>query len=331
MPSNMEILEEGQSPLFLKPRPDEDREFIRKNKSFILKDKLMSEQEAVSKYVHDGDYMATELYGFVRAPMSLCREIVRQKKRNLKTAGQGIMELDILIAEGCISAIDQTYIGYEVYGVSPVLRRAAEKQIPHHVDFADWSNAALAWRMKAASMGVPFIAVRTMMGTDTLKYSGAKVVRDPFTGQPVTLLPATMVDVALIHVHRADKYGNCQIDGISGLAYELSRAARRLIISAEEIVDTEEIRKYPDRTIIPYYLVDAVVHAPFGAHPGDMCYQYWRDEAHLADYVNAAKTVETTEAYLKKYIHDVKNHEEYLDLCGGEAMMKKLREEARGR
>ena len=82
-----------------------------------------------------------------------------------------------------------------------------------------------------------------MMGTDTLKHSAAKVVKDPFTGQPVTLLPATMVDVGLIHVHRADKYGNCQIDGISGFAYELARASRRLIISAEEIVDTEEIRK----------------------------------------------------------------------------------------
>ncbi|MCY3410196.1 MAG: CoA transferase subunit A [Candidatus Heimdallarchaeota archaeon] len=327
----MEILEEGKGPLFIKPDPDGDREFIRKNKSFILKDKLMSEQEAISTFVKDGDYVATELYGFVRAPMSLCREIVRQKKRGLKTAGQGIMELDIMIAEGCISAIDQTYIGYEVYGVSPVLRRAAEKSIPNKIEFADWSNAALAWRMKAASMGMPFIAVRTMMGTDTLKYSGAKVVKDPFTGKPVTLLPATMVDVGLIHVHRADKYGNCQIDGISGFAYELARASKRLIISAENIVDTEEIRKYPDRTIIPYYLVDAVVHAPLGAHPGDMCYEYWRDEPHLADYIEAAKTVETTEAYLNKYIHEVKNHEEYLELCGGSELIEKLRKEARGR
>ncbi len=327
----MEIITKGISPLFLKPRPDEDREFIRKNKSFILRDKLMTEKEAVSKFVHDGDYVATELYGFVRAPMSLCREIVRQKKRDLRTAGQGILELDILIASGCISCIDQTYIGYEVYGVSPVLRRAAEKQIPHKIQFADWSNAALAWRMKAASMGVPFIAVRTMMGTDTLKYSGAVVARDPFTGKPVTLLPATMVDVGLIHVHRADKYGNCQIDGISGFAYELARASRRLIISAEEIVDTDEIRKYPERTIIPYYLVDAVVHAPLGAHPGDMCFQYWRDEEHLANYVQAAKTVETTEAYLNKYIHEVKDHKAYLELCGGEPMITKLRGEAKGR
>ena len=236
-----------------------------------------------------------------------------------------------MIADGCITAIDQTYIGYEVYGVSPVLRRAAEKSIPHKIEFADWSNAALAWRMKAASMGMPFIAVRTMMGTDTLKHSGAIVARDPFTGTPVTLLPATMVDAGLIHVHRADKYGNCQIDGISGFASELARASRRLIISAEEIVDTEEIRKYPERTIIPYYLVDAVVHAPLGAHPGDMCYQYWRDEKHLADYVNAAKTVETIEAYLTKYIHGVKNHADYLELCGGDAMIKKLKEEAKGR
>lgn len=324
----MEIIEEGQAPLFLKPNPNADREFIRKNKSFMLKDKLMSEQEAISKFVKDGDYFATELYGFVRAPMSLCREIIRQKKRNLKTAGQGVMELDIMIADGCITGIDQTYLGYEVYGISPILRRAAEKQIPVKLEFTDWSNAALAWRLKAAALGVPFIAVRTMMGTDTLKHSAAKVVKDPFTGMLVTLLPATMLDVGLIHVHRADKYGNCQIDGISGFAYEMARASKRLIISADEIVDTDEIRENPDRTIIPYYLVDAVVHAPLGAHPGDMCYQYWRDEAHLAEYIEAAKSVETTEAYLNKYIHGVKNHAEYIELCGGEAMIKKLREEA---
>lgn len=327
----LEIIEEGKKALFLPPRPEEDREWNRKNKSWRLESKLMTEQEAITKFVKDGSYIATELYGFVRCPMSLCREIVRQKKQDLRTAGQGILELDILIAAGLISKIDQTYIGYEVYGVSPVLRRAAEKGIPRKIEFADWSNAALAWRMKAASMGVPFIPVRTMAGTDTLKYSGAKVVKDPFTGMPITLLPATMVDVGLIHVHRADKYGNCQIDGISGFSYELSRASRRLIISAEEIIDTEEIRKYPEKTIIPYYLVDAVVHAPFGAHPGDMCYCYWRDEKHLDDYVSGAQSVEGIEAYLKKYIYDVKNHDEYLEVCGGVKKMEELKKQARGR
>jgi glutaconate CoA-transferase subunit A len=327
----VEILDEGQIELFLKPRHEEDREWYRKNKSWRLESKLMTEKEAIRRFVKDGDYLATELYGFVRAPMSLCREIVRQGKKNLRIAGQGIMELDILIAAGLIEAIDQTYIGYEVYGVSPVLRRAAEKGIPRKIKFSDWSNAALAWRMKAAAMGVPFIPVRSMAGTDTLKYSGAKVITCPFTNSPITLLPATSIDIGLIHVHKADKYGNCQIEGISGFAYELSRASRKLIISAEEIIDTEEIRRYPDRTIIPYYLVDAVVEAPFGSHPGDMCYCYWRDEEHLANYVEGAQTVEGIETYLKKYIYDVKNHSEYMEVCGGSKKKLELKNQARGR
>jgi hypothetical protein len=169
-------------------------------------------------------------------------------------------------------------------------------------------------------MGVPFIPVRSMLGTDTLKYSAAKVVECPFTGDPIALLPALILDVGLIHVHRADKHGNCQIDGINGFAFEMARASKRLIISAEEIIETDEIRAQPDRTIIPYYLVDAVVHAPFGAHPGEMCYLYERDEPQLNAWVQASKSPESAQTYLDKYIHGVQNHAQYLDLVGEERL-----------
>ena len=141
-----------------------------------------------------------------------------------------------------------------------------------------------------------------------------KILNEP--GDPICLLPALILDVGLIHVHRADKCGNAQIDGISGFAFELARASKRLIISAEEIVDTDFIRSQPDRTIIPYYLVDAVVHAPFGAHPGEMCYLYERDEPQIKNWVASSKTVEGTQAYLDKYIYGVADHQEYLDLIG---------------
>ena len=159
-----------------------------------------------------------------------------------------------------------------------------------------------------------------MLGTDTLKYSAAKVVEDPFTGIKVALLPALVLDVALIHVHRADKYGNCQIEGISGFAVEMSRACKRLIISAEEIVPTEEIRKNPDRTIIPYFLVDAVVHAPYGSYPGEMAYMYGRDELGIKEWVDMSKTADGSQAYLDKYVYGVKNHAEYLELIGEERL-----------
>jgi hypothetical protein len=134
------------------------------------------------------------------------------------------------------------------------------------------------------------------------------------------LLPALILDVGLIHVHRADRYGDCQIEGISGFSFEMSRASKRLIVSAEEIVPTEEIRKYPDRTAIPYYLVDAVVHAPFGSHPGEMAYRYCRDEPEIKAWVEAAKTDEGARAYLQEWIYDLPDHRAYLEKVGQEQL-----------
>jgi hypothetical protein len=145
-------------------------------------------------------------------------------------------------------------------------------------------------------------------------------VKCPYTGDPICLLPALILDVGLIHVHRADIYGNAQIDGISGFAAEMARASKRLIISAEEVVSNEEFRCHPDRTIIPYYLVDAVVEAPFGSHPGEMCYVYVRDEAQIREWVEASKEIETAQAYLDKYIYGVSNHQEYLEMIGRERL-----------
>jgi acyl CoA:acetate/3-ketoacid CoA transferase alpha subunit len=280
----------------------------------------MTEKQAVSQYINDGDYIGTELYGTVRCPQSLVNEIIRQGKKELRVAGQGVYELDIMLGAGLIKALDHTYIGMEVYGISPCLRREVESGRVEHM--VEWSNAAIAWRFKATAMGVPFIPTRSMLGTDTMEYSAAKVVEDPFSGEPIALLPALILDVGLIHVHRSDKYGNCQIDGISGFAFELARASKRLLISTEKIIPTDEIREKPDQTIIPYYLVDAVIEAPFGSHPGEMCYVYERDEPQIKAWVEASRDPETTQAYLQKYIYDLKDHQEYLDLIGKERLQE---------
>jgi glutaconate CoA-transferase subunit A len=315
----MKVLESGVAELFAKPEPNAFREWVHKHKSQAMTEKLMTEQEAVAKLVADGDSLGTELYGTVRAPMSLIREIVRQGKKHLRVAGQGITEIDFLLAADLVDTLDITYVAWEVYGISSVLRRAVESG---RVKTADWSNGAMAWRFKAAAMGIPFIPITSMLGTDTFKYSAAKIVECPFTGQKVCLIPALFLDVGLIHVHRADKFGNSQIDGISGFAHELSRASKKLIVSAEEIIDTEEIRKYPEQTLIPYYLVDAVVHAPFGSHPGEMCYKYWRDEEHLKTFLEESKDPGKTKAYLDKYIYGVKNQDEYVKLIGMDRLKK---------
>lgn len=319
--SALKVVAVGQGELIQPPDLEAFREWNRVEKTRKLVDKVMSEQEAIARFVHDGAYVADELYGTVRCPMSLARELVRQGKKHLRVAGQGVLELDLWLAAGLIDKLDLTYVGLEVFGVSNVLRRAVESG---QVQTVEWSNGALSWRFKAAAMGVPFIPVRSMLGSDTFNRSAAVAVEDPFTGQIVCLLPALIVDVALIHVHRADRFGNAQIDGISGYAFELARACKRLIISTEEIIPTDEIRRAPERTIIPYYLVDAVVHAPFGSHPGEMTGLYERDEEMIREWAEASKTVEGTQAYLKKYVYDLPNHAAYLELVG-QARLEKLK------
>ena len=294
------------------------REWNRTQKSRKLVDKVMTEAEAVGRFVYDGCYIGTELYGTVRCPMSLVREVARQGFKDLRVAGQGVTELDIWLAAGMVKTLDITYIGLEVYGISRALRREVESGRVEKV--VEWSNGGITWRFKATSMGVPFLPVRAMLGSDTLRYSAAKVAECPFTGEKVALLPALILDVGLIHVHRADRYGNCQIEGITGFSLEMSRASKRLIVSAEEIVPTEEIRRHPDRTAIPYYLVDAVVHAPFGSHPGEMAYLYCRDEPEIRAWVDASATEETAKAYLQEWVYDLPGHQAYLEKVGQERL-----------
>ncbi|MGD9093656.1 MAG: CoA-transferase [Anaerolineales bacterium] len=311
----MEVIKSGIGELIQAPDINAFREWNRKKPKGLI-DKRMSETEAIGQFIQDGDYIGTELYGSVRCPMSLVNEIVRQGKKDLRVAGQGVLELDMLLAASLVKELDLTYIGLELYGVSNCLRREVESgRIEKCVE---WSNAGIAWRFKATAMGVPFLPTRSMLGTDTLQYSAAKVVKDPFTGDPICLVPALILDVGLIHVHRVDMFGNAQIDGISGFAAELARSSKKLIISAEEIVDSEVIRAQPDRTIIPYYLVDAVVEAPFGSHPGEMCYLYKRDEEHIKAWVQASKEINTTNEYLDKYIYGTKDHQQYLQLIGAD-------------
>ncbi len=324
----MEVLESGRGRLLQEPDLDGLRRWNRERKSMALVDKLVDEHEAVHRCVADGDYIGFELYGTCRAPLSIVREIVRQGRRHLRLVGQGLQDVDWLVAAGMVDAMDITYNAYEVHGLSNVLRRAVEKE---GLELVEWSNAAIAWRFKAAAMGVPFLPIKSMLGTDTFTRSAGKIVEDPFGNGRVLLLPALVVDCAVVHVHRADKFGNCQLDGISGFALEIARASKKLIISAEEIVDTETIRQFPERNVIPYFLVDAVVHAPFGSHPGEMPYLYGRDEAEILAWLEAAKTAADTEAYLERTMRQLPDHAAYLETVGGAAKQQALRGLAVGR
>lgn len=308
---------EGKGELIGWHDPDENRDFIQRNKSRVLIDKQMSIQEAVSRFVKDGDFLASGGFGHVRVSMNAIYEIIRQKKRNLIMAGKtAVHDLDILVTAGCVDRVEAAYcFGHELRGLSPGSRRKIESGQCRVV--AETSNAGFQFRFLAAMMGVPFIPARTMMGTDTFEHSSAKIIEDPFSGKPVCLMPAAYPDVAIIHVNRCDIYGNAQIDGILVEDYELARAARRLIITTEEIIDHEEVRKKPWRNVIPYYLVDAIVETPYGSHPCQMTGKYYYDEEHIAEWLKASKTDEGTTEYLNKYVFGVEDFNDYLEAVGG--------------
>jgi 3-oxoacid CoA-transferase subunit A/glutaconate CoA-transferase subunit A len=313
----MEILEEGQGKLLGWHDPDEQREWILKNKPRELKNKLTTIQDAVSKYVKSDDLVVIGGFGHVRVPMAAIYEIIRQQKRNLKIAAKtAVHDSDLLIAAGCVSEIEVAYaFGHELRGLSPASRRAVERGECKVV--ADISNAAYQWRFLAGMMGIPFIPSRNMLGTDTLKKSSAKVVNDPFSGKPICLLPAAYPDIAIIHVHRCDKYGNAQIDGTVNEDIEIARASRRVILTTEELIDTERIRSEPWKTVIPYYVVDAVIEVPYGAHPCNMTHMYYFDEEHLGEWLKLSKTPEGVQEYFEKYVYGVDSFDEYLELIGG--------------
>ncbi len=327
----MEVLEVGGGEFLGWCDPEEHREWVRKNKSLSMEEKVMDLREAVSKFVHDGNYIASGGFGHVRVSMAAIYEIIRQRKRNLIAAGKtSVHDLDCLIASGCVSKVEPAYsFGHELRGLSPASRRAVETGRVKVA--AEWSNASLQWRFKAAASGLPWTPAYVLLGTDTFKHSSAKIVKDPFTGRPICLIPACFPDVALIHVHRCDKYGNAQIDGILVEDFELARAAKRLIITTEEIIPNEKIREKPWLTSIPYFYVDAVVEVPYGCHPCNMPYCYYYDEEHMAEYLNLTRTEEGTREYFDKYIYGVDDFDQYLELIGGIKKLNYLKKLEQGR
>ena len=325
MADKIEILAEGQGELLGWHDPDENRAWIRENKMRGLVDKRMSVKEAVSKFLHDGDYLAIGGFGHIRVPMALVYEIIRQERRKLSIAGKtAVHDIDILIGGGCVEKVECAYaFGHELRGLSPAGRRAVEDGKVKVV--AEISNGGYQWRFMAGMMGVPFIPTRNLMGTDTFKKSSAKIIRDPWSGKPITLVPAAYPDVALFHVPRCDKYGNAQIDGILVEDFELARAARRVIITTEEIIEEAEIRRAPDQTAIPFYVVDAVCEVAFGAHPTLMPTHYFFDEAHIQEWMTMAKTAKGSKAYFEKYVFGVEDFGDYLKKIGGVQVLDYLK------
>lgn len=325
----MKIFASGTGRLFTDPDPDVARSFFRE-KTRALTDKVMSVSEAVSRFVKDGDYIASGGFGTNRIATAALHEILRQKRRNLGLAGHtATHDFQILAAgnrrgERLLDRVDLAYVmGLEMRGLSPNARNVMKRG---DIDVCEWSNYALACRLRAAAIGVPFIPARNMMGTDTFRRSAAIEIECPFTGQKLVALPALYPDAALIHVHESDPYGNCRIRGITVVDLDLVRASKRVIITAERIVSNDKIRDTPHATLIPSFCVDAVCEVPHGSYPGNMPGEYFSDEDHLKKWLEVERDEKEFDAFLEKFIYGVADFSEYLRLCGGEKRLKELRE-----
>lgn len=311
----MNVIESGVGD-FRFTDPDEIRQWMRTHKRREFVDKTVSEAEAVRRLVADGDYVSFDFSSFTRGPLVLIREIIRQGRRDLWYCAKfTLMESTLLAAAGACSRIDVGFMG-----LGDTLNRAVEEG---KIKVSEWTNGTLTLRHLAGGMGVPFLPTRALLGTDTLKYSGAKVIEDPFGGKPIALVPAVNPDVGLIHVHQADVYGNARCFGPGVSPLETAAASRRVIISTDEIIDHDDIRKDPAKTTIPYYMVDAVVYAPFGAYPGGLPGVYEMDFEHFAEY-NTLERQGNLKGYLDKYVYSVGSHLEMLEKRVGLARLNDL-------
>src|SRR5437899_157509 len=285
----MDILSQGTGALYADPSADRAREYFATKPRGLI-DKVTTVPDAVTRFIQDGAYLAIGGFGCARIPTAVVHEIVRQEKQNLRFAGHtATHDFQILCAGNLtgrgrlLAKVDVAYVvGLEARGLSPHARRVLESG---EVEVTEWTNYALAVRFKAAAMGVPFLPSRSMLGTDTFRHSAARAIDCPFTGERLTALPALFPDVAAIHVHEADRYGNCRIRGTTVADIDLARAAKRLIITCERLIPHEEIRADPSRTIIPFFCVDAVCEVPFGSYPANMPYEYFSDEEHLCQWL----------------------------------------------
>jgi glutaconate CoA-transferase, subunit A len=300
--------------------PDALRAWMRDRKRRDFVDKTTTAAEAVGRLVEDGDYVSFDFSSYTRGPLGLVREIIRQRRRDLWYCAKfTLMESTLLVAAGAVSKIDVGFMG-----LGDTLNKAVERG---EVRVSEWTNGTLTLRHLAGAMGVPFLPTRALLGSDTLRYSGAKVIADPFTGKPIALVPALNPDIGLVHVHQSDVYGNARCFGPGVQPLETAMASRKVIISTDEIIDHDDIRKNPGRTTIPYYLVDAVVYAPYGAYPGGLPGVYEMDFEHFGEYFGLERQGRLGE-YLEKYVYSVASHEEMLEQRVGLRRLSALRRQA---
>jgi glutaconate CoA-transferase subunit A len=280
--------------------------------------KLVTMKEAIVQHVPSGSsvLMGAELEQMI--PFSAGHEIIRQNRRDLTLVGPiSDMLFDQMIGAGCVSRTLAAWIGNASAGVGYCFRRAVEDSIPHAIETVDYTNFTIAMALHAGALGVPFLPTKAALGSDVLKRNGMlREFESPVSGDKLVAVPAIHPDIAILPVQRADANGNSHLWGNFGVAVDGARASRKVIVVAEEIVEAEVISSDPNRTLIPGFLVTAVVHEPWGAHPSPVQGYYGRDHAFFAEYHEQSRRQEDYERWLDRWVIRVSSRQEYMKELG---------------
>ena len=290
-------------------------------------DKFRSLHDAIATEVQDGMSIAMGCGLESLIPFAASHEISRQKKTELTLIGPiSDIQFDQLIGAGCVRKIIASWVGNVAAGLGHNYRRAAEAGIPKPIEIEEHSNFTIAPGLQAAASGVPFLPTRSIRGSDFAAGPQFQPVRCPFTDEKLLAVRAIHPDVTILHVQRADREGNAHVWGNLGVMREAALAAKKVILTCEEIVEHEEILRDPNRTVIPGFLVSSVVHEAFGSHPSPTQGYARRDDDFYFEYHKATRTREGFEHWLDKWVLGVNRHAEFLQWLG-EARIKKLRPE----
>jgi len=281
----------------------------------VPKSKLFSLSEAISRFVPDGGEVALGTAQESLIPFAAGHELIRQRKCDLTLIGPiSDILFDQLIGAGCVRKIRAAWVGNVITGSSYNFRHAVEQG---RLEMEDHSNLTISMALRAGAMGVPFMPARTALGSDLFKTnSSLKTVVCPFTGDTLTAVAAINPDVTIIHLQRADEYGNAHMWGNLGITREACLASRHIILTAEEIVDPDVISSDPNRVVTPGFRVSAVAHAPWGGHPSPVPGYYNRDHQGFIDYRESSKTPEIFAEWQAQWVDSIQDSGDYLKLLG---------------
>ena len=286
----------------------------------MIMTKLISLSEAVSKFVNDGDLVYAA--GFTHLiPFAAGHEIIRQRKKNL-TLARATPDLiyDQMVAAGCARKVIFSYMGNPGVGSLRIVRAALERG---ELEWEEYSHFGMITRLQAGASGLPFLPMKQTGASDLEAVNPSiKRIPDPYGGADLIAVPALNPDVAIVHVQRADANGNAHLWGIIGEQKEAAFAAKKVILTAEEIVDESVIRSDPNRTMIPGIIVSAVCHVPFACHPSYAQGYYDRDNEFYLAWDKLSESSDEVKKYLDEWVYGVQDRAEYWKKLGAQERLK---------